>query len=75
MLRQERAASGQAQERLLAAEKELERLRDAETQLDRAEKVPSPPCSDRACNEPALRRPAMTIACSTASFCLGSNFF
>ncbi len=45
MLRQERAAAGQAQERLLAAEKELERLRDAETHLDKAEKVLSHPSS------------------------------
>ena len=49
MLRQERSAAGQAQERLLAAEKELERLRDAEAQLDKAEKVLSHPCPTRAC--------------------------
>ena len=39
-LRQERSAAGQAQERLLAAEKELEHLRGTEAQLQKAEKVP-----------------------------------
>lgn len=39
MLRQERSAAGQAQERLLAAEKELQRLQGTEAQLDKAEKV------------------------------------
>ena len=68
MLRQERSAAGPAQERLLAAKKELERLQGAEAQLDKAEKVLRSLLKERPA-ELSLLRPALLINSSTASMC------
>ena len=74
-LRQERSAAGQAQERLLAAEKELERLKGAEAQLDQAEKVLMSLLSSQELAEDLAAKICTAHYIAVGSDCLGLLFW
>ena len=72
MLRQERSAAGPAQERLLAAQKELERLQGTEAQLEKAEKVLRSLLKEESA-EGLPPRPALLTNSSAAPICFRDN--